>query len=197
MDTNQLYALIEAAEVQQKAVDAAVAQLKLEREALARERKALAREVREAVDGAVTGAMSDASATASRVVGQALDPAAARLSSLISRADGASQRLEGAASGLRWKWVTMLAAGTVCTVLQLARGRDRLAAGRSGATQGECGGLREASGKGRSSAVRRGGGKEAPVRACGQAVRLRCGRGLLRDSRVLKGRTEEWGAVGT
>lgn len=120
MDTNQLYALIEAAEVQQKAVDAAVAQLKLEREALARERKALAREVREAVDGAVTGAMSDASATASRVVGQALDPAAARLSSLISRADGASQRLEGAASGLRWKWVTMLAAGTVCTVLAVA-----------------------------------------------------------------------------
>ena len=123
----QLFGLMAVAEEHQKAVQAAIEGLAVERAALARERTALAKaagsmaavagDVRkaasEAVEASMTQTLGRASDAAEKALGEAVKPVMARLSGVVQAASEAEGTLKRAGQWFAWKWVGVAGGGLV------------------------------------------------------------------------------------
>lgn len=123
----QLFGLMAVAEEHQKAVQAAIEGLAVERAALARERAALTKaavsvaavagDVRKAAGEAVEASMAQtlgrASDAAEKALGEAVRPVMARLSGVVQAASEAEGTLKRAGQWFAWKWVGVAGGGLV------------------------------------------------------------------------------------
>lgn len=123
-DEDRLYGLMEVAERQQAAVQAALEGLAAERTALAREREALARGVRDlqlGTQGAVRSAVADSLAGAATegvaAVQAATDPLLSRLDSVAEQAGQADAALRGVVAWASWRLLGWMAATVALLVL--------------------------------------------------------------------------------
>ena len=122
-DEDRLYGLVEVADRQQAAVQAALEGLAAERAALAREREALARQVQalqSGVQGAARAAVADSLAGAAAegvaAVRAATGPLLSRLDSVAAQAGRADAALRGVVAWASWRllgWVLAAMAGLV------------------------------------------------------------------------------------
>ena len=121
---DRLYGLMEVAERQQAAVQAALEGLAAERAALTREREALARGVRDVqigTQGAVRAAVADSLARAAvegvAAVQAATGPLLSRLDGLAERASQADAALRGVVAWASWRLLGWMATAVVALVL--------------------------------------------------------------------------------
>ncbi len=122
-DDDRLYGLMEVAERQQAAVQAALEGLAVERAALAREREALARGVRDvqlgaqgAVRSAVAESLAGAATEGVAAVRAATGPLLTQLAGLTEQAEQADAALRGVVAWASWRllgWVMAAVAGLV------------------------------------------------------------------------------------
>ena len=123
-DEDRLYGLMEVAERQQGAVQAALDGLAAERAALAREREALARGVaglQAGTQGAVRAAVADSLAGAAvegvAAVQAATGPLLSRLEGVAERAGQADAALRGVVAWASWRLLGWMAAAVALLVL--------------------------------------------------------------------------------
>ena len=121
---DRLYGLMEIAERQQAAVQAALDGLVAERAALAREREALARGVRDlqlgtqgAVRSAVTDSLAGAATEGVAAVHKATGPLLGRLAGMAERAGEAEAALRGVVLWASWRLLGWVMAGVAGLVL--------------------------------------------------------------------------------
>jgi hypothetical protein len=123
-DEDRLYGLVEIADRQQAAVQAALEGLAAERAALAREREALARQVQalqSGVQGAARAAVAEGLAGAATegvaAVQAATGPLLSRLDSVAVRAGQADAALRGVVAWASWRLLGWMAAAVAALVL--------------------------------------------------------------------------------
>ena len=123
-DEDRLYGLMEVAERQQAAVQAALEGLAAERAALAREREALARGVaglqigtQEAVRAAVADSLAGAASEGVAAVQAATGPLLARLDGVAAQAGQADAALRGVVAWASWRLLGWMAAAVALLVL--------------------------------------------------------------------------------
>jgi len=121
---DRLYGLMEVAERQQAAVQAALEGLAAERAALAREREALARGVaglqlgtQEAVRAAMADSLAGAATEGAAAVQAATGPLLSRLDSVAEQAGQADAALRGVVAWASWRLLGWMAAAVALLVL--------------------------------------------------------------------------------
>jgi len=116
----QLIGLMTVAEEHHKAVQTALDGLAAERAALAKERAALAQvtgSVQAGASEAVTRAVRESLAGATKVLESAAKPVINRLSEAAQATDAATGKLTGAVSAFGWKWALVAGGATAGCIL--------------------------------------------------------------------------------